>query len=183
MKYLLRMPKSGICANGTCGNPGKHLCSGCGEELYCTKDCQKAHWPAHKLACKMAVKPEAAAFLKSFDALSIKQLKNLLTAKAATMDPKPKYTLLGKLERVAEKPELVKLANENVSTNEVEFLLAGTSKPAPALAASSSGVKANQRNVRNGKYVMQEAPPGTVPTPEQMRQQAAMMRKDPGLYL
>ncbi|CAI7911506.1 unnamed protein product [Closterium sp. NIES-54] len=27
-------------------------CSGCGKVAYCNRDCQKAHWPAHKLTCQ-----------------------------------------------------------------------------------------------------------------------------------
>jgi hypothetical protein len=180
------MPKKlGPCGNGSCGNPGKHLCSGCGEEVYCTKECQKAHWATHKYACKTAVKPEAAALMKSFDGFSIKQLKNLVAAKAAGMDPKHKETLLYKLEHISEKNDLVKLCQENVTLSEVENLLSGTaatSKPVSVapVAVSSSG--RGSGSSRNGKYVLQEAPPGTVPTPDQMRQQAAMMRSNPGSY-
>ncbi|CAI5520224.1 unnamed protein product [Closterium sp. Naga37s-1] len=27
-------------------------CSGCGKVAYCNRDCQKAHWPSHKLTCR-----------------------------------------------------------------------------------------------------------------------------------
>ncbi|GJP56777.1 hypothetical protein CLOM_g15825 [Closterium sp. NIES-68] len=27
-------------------------CAGCGKVAYCSRDCQKAHWPFHKLSCK-----------------------------------------------------------------------------------------------------------------------------------
>ncbi|CAI7856482.1 unnamed protein product [Closterium sp. NIES-53] len=26
-------------------------CSGCGKVAYCSRECQKAHWPSHKLTC------------------------------------------------------------------------------------------------------------------------------------
>src|SRR4051794_15273225 len=106
-----------VCGSANCKKTGKHLCSGCGEEIYCSKECQKEHWPSHKLACKSAVKPEAAVFLKSFDALSIKQLKNILKAKAASFDKKKKDRILTKLESISEKGELVKLVEEHVSAN------------------------------------------------------------------
>jgi len=27
-------------------------CAGCGTTIYCTRECQKAHWPTHKLECQ-----------------------------------------------------------------------------------------------------------------------------------
>ncbi|KAI0355052.1 hypothetical protein OH77DRAFT_340155 [Trametes cingulata] len=43
-----------------------HVCNGCGSALYCSEECQKADWPAHKPICKfnqqtsqlMASRPE-----------------------------------------------------------------------------------------------------------------------------
>lgn len=168
------------CSNPGCDNKGKHLCSACGEEKYCTKECQKSHWGAHKLACKSAVKPEAAALLKSFDSLSSKQLKNIISAKAATMDPKPKHTLLNKLEKIVEKAELVKVARDNVSLSEVESLLSGEAKVNAAAATGGGGVPVARPSRRSGtRMVAQQNPTGT-PSPDQLRQQAAMMRKNPG---
>eukprot|EP01032_Pedospumella_encystans_P033902 gene33902-38315_t len=109
-----------LCAKKGCDNVGKHLCSGCGEEIYCSKECQKAHWAEHKPSCKSAVKPESAALLKSLDSLSIKQLKNVMKAKAATFDNKKKTIVLTKLESIVEKPNLVKFVQEHVNISEVE---------------------------------------------------------------
>lgn len=163
-----------ICGNANCKKNGKHLCSGCGEEIYCSKECQKEHWSAHKLACKTAVKPEAAAFLKSFDALSVKQLKNILKVKAASFDKKKKDIILAKLERLAEKEELVKLVEEHVAKSEIESLLT-SSTPATDSASSSSSI--NKKKTTTTK--VNKAMP--TPTPAQLRQQAEMMRRNPGM--
>lgn len=34
--------------------PPLKMCSGCGGEYYCSAKCQHAHWPTHKLTCKMS---------------------------------------------------------------------------------------------------------------------------------
>ena len=54
----------------------------------------------------MSTKPEAAAFKESFSDLSIKQLKNMLKAKAATFGKAKKDTVLKKLDQMAEKDQL-----------------------------------------------------------------------------
>lgn len=169
-----------VCANTGCENPGKHLCSGCGEEIYCSKECQKAHWAKHKLACKSAVKPEAAMFIKSFDQLSVKQLKNIIIAKATTFEASKKNKILKRVEQTVEKPALVKLVKDHVQPEEIEALLT-TPASAKVEAASSSGT-ASARSAKN-KNVQQRATFEGLPspTPEQLRQQAALMRKNPGM--
>lgn len=47
-----------------CGSPARELCAGCREAVYCNRDCQLAHWPAHKSACRAAKKMAAAAALE-----------------------------------------------------------------------------------------------------------------------
>lgn len=165
------------CANKGCSNLGKHLCSGCGEEIYCSKDCQKAHWASHKNACNSAVKPEAVAFMKSLDSLSIKQLKNVMKAKAASYEGKKKAIVLTKLESIVEKPNLVKFVEEHVVLSEVEALLSAASAEsggAGGPTSSSSGSKGSSKATKSSLPANQP-----MPTPKQLREQARMMREQP----
>ena len=178
------MPSSEpACANGSCGKPGKHLCSGCNEELYCSKDCQKSHWLMHKQSCQSATKAVAGS---SFNALSAKQLKNLLKAKAAGFDKELKKSVLDLLEKTVEKPELVSLVAEHVKLSEIETLLSSTEsangKPNGSSSSSSSSSSSANRSqsVKKSKETSSRSSSQTnVPTPDQMRQQAAAIRKDP----
>lgn len=174
--YVLRMVEiDRVCGSPNCSKTGKHLCSGCGEEIYCSKECQKAHWPVHKTACKSAVKPEAAAFLKSFDDLSVKQLKNILMAKAASFEKKRKERVLASLESVHEKKDLVKLVSDNVKISEIESLLSSTPTSASPSTSSSSSVKPNKSAAKAQSGGM------PTPTPAQLKQQAKLMRENPGM--
>ena len=163
------------CANKGCSKLGKHLCSGCGEEIYCSKECQKDHWAAHKIACKTAIKPEAAALLKSLDELSIKQLKNIMKAKAASFEGKKKGIILTKLDNIVEKPSLVKFVEEYVTLSEVEALLSVPVSESGAGVSSSSG--SGKSSVKAKKAPSMNNQP--MPTPKQMRDQARMMRQQP----
>lgn len=171
-----------LCANPGCENPGKHLCSGCGGEIYCSRECQKAHWAVHKQTCKSSIKPEAAMFIKSFDELSVKQLKNIMIAKASTFDDAKKTKILKKVDSIVEKPALVRLVKEHVQPEEIEALLKtpASAKLEAKEAASSSGNSSSSGNMKN-KKVKQTFEGLPTPTPEQLRQQASMMRKNPGL--
>jgi hypothetical protein len=42
------------CARDGCVKPDTLTCSGCGRVGYCSKECQRAHWKAHKPACRAA---------------------------------------------------------------------------------------------------------------------------------
>ncbi|KIK53008.1 hypothetical protein GYMLUDRAFT_250720 [Collybiopsis luxurians FD-317 M1] len=46
--------KAGFCAHCNNIRDGEHLkrCSGCLRVWYCSKECQKAHWPEHKPRCE-----------------------------------------------------------------------------------------------------------------------------------
>ncbi|KAI8624005.1 hypothetical protein F5Y19DRAFT_491805 [Xylariaceae sp. FL1651] len=42
------------CANqASCNSRGSFVCASCRLVLYCSKTCQKAHWPQHKRSCKV----------------------------------------------------------------------------------------------------------------------------------
>jgi hypothetical protein len=173
------------CGARNCANVGKHLCSGCGEEIYCSKDCQKKDWPVHKPTCKSAVKPEAAALLQSFDQYSVKQLKNIVKAKAATLDAKKKQIILNKLENIVEKPNLVKFVKENVDPSEVEGLLSAPSATDGNSSSSSSSSSSRSSSAAKDNKQKQKPPAVTgannqpMPTPGQLRQQAQTMRQHP----
>lgn len=162
------------CGNKGCRNKGKHLCSGCGEEIYCSKECQKADWAAHKEACKSAVKPESAALLQSFDSLSVKQLKNIMKAKAASYEGKKREIVLSKLDAMVEKPNLVKFVQEHVELAEVETLLSVPVSETSGGSSSSSGNKP-----KGSRSSSTNSPPMPMPTPRQLREQARMMREQP----
>ena len=204
-----------LCANSGCEKAGLHLCSGCGEEIYCSKECQKLHWASHKIACRLAVKPEAAVFMQSFDNLSVKQLKNLLKAKSASFDAKKKTAVIEQLDHIVEKPQLLYLVKQHVQPSEIEVLLSTSVLPIPSSTQnfnsssdkssvpSSSGSGGSRyskgaggRGVRNsaasggqghrgghhgngqqGGLATQEI--NGQPTPDQMRQQASLIRKNP----
>lgn len=158
-----------LCANKNCKNEGKHLCSGCAEESYCSKECQKSHWVTHKSECKAAVKPQEAISAQSFESLSIKQLKNALKAKAATFDSTKRQQVLEELERLVEKPALVKFVSEHMKLAEVEVLLTSSTATSSSKSSSSSSSKPKKTSRSNIP----------TPTPEQLREQAIMMRKNP----
>lgn len=166
------------CANGSCTKLGKHLCTGCSEAIYCSRDCQRAAWSTHKEVCKLAVKPQA---MTSFDSLSAKQLKNIIKVKAANMDPGKRKNILDSLDRMVEKPQLVKLVEEHVKLSEVEGLLTAADAKINTSGTSSSSSSASKSSTatKKAKEATKNYPP--TPTPEQLRQQAMMIRKDPGM--
>lgn len=181
------------CANPECEKIGVHLCAGCGEEIYCSKSCQKTHWLAHKAQCQNALRPKATvSTTQSFDSLSIKQLKNVLKAKAGSFDRVKREKILDQLENIVEKPALVNFVSEYVKIAEVETLLAVPESSSKAASATGSGSglstgkakkdKDREREVKKQNMQGVQGHGGQhVPSPEQMRQQAAIMRKDPDL--
>jgi hypothetical protein len=130
----------------------------------------------HKNACNSAVKPEAVAFMKSLDSLSIKQLKNVMKAKAASYDGKKKAIVLTKLESIVEKPNLVKFVEEHVELSEVEALLSASVEAGSGTTSSSSSSKTSSKATKASAAAAAAQP---MPTPKQLREQARMMREQP----
>ncbi|KAF5984263.1 hypothetical protein FCOIX_2766 [Fusarium coicis] len=53
-----------LCANcgpdsAACQNAGKSSCANCRLVVYCSSNCQKAHWPIHKTHCKSSLNSES----------------------------------------------------------------------------------------------------------------------------
>ncbi|MCJ1235698.1 hypothetical protein MMC14_003669 [Varicellaria rhodocarpa] len=44
------------CSSNSCSNTGTSRCNGCQDVLYCSKECQKAHWKTHKQTCSSSQK-------------------------------------------------------------------------------------------------------------------------------
>ena len=60
------------CGKTVLGGPGTGLCAGCRFVAYCSRECQAAHWAAHKVLCKEmrnAQKAASAAPVSPFGAL------------------------------------------------------------------------------------------------------------------
>ena len=192
------------CSRPGCTNHGIHLCSGCGEESYCSKECQKDHWIDHKIQCKLgnknsytyiiyilifiiilATKPETAAILQSFDNLSIKQLRNLVIAKSASMEPKKKINVLNQLDNLQERSQILWLVKQHIQPVEIEVLLTNSN----IVIQQVSNQDNNTRNKHSKKKIINQVSsnqPNTTsnqtmgtPNPEQMKQQAAFMKKNP----
>lgn len=168
-----------MCANPKCSKTGVHLCSGCSEEIYCSKDCQKVHWPAHKTACQAAAKSKLETPLtQSFDSLSVKQLKNVLIAKVANFEKSKKEKILNGLTNHVEKKELIKYISGYVKINEVESLLQAP-PPSPTAGSSSDATTGSSSSGSKRRPLKPKAAPA--PTPSQIHQQAMMMRKHPDM--
>lgn len=115
--------------------------------------------------------------MTSFDDLSIKQLKAVLTNKVAELDTKKREKVLTKLEKIVEKPALIDLVSKHVDIGEVGSLLKApaVSKDQNSSSAARRGAAANNNN--NIKYNQNFA----MPSSDQMKQQAAMLRSNPQL--
>jgi hypothetical protein len=48
------------CAKPECDGAGAKKCAGCLKVYYCTRECQLAHWPAHKTECRQSANKAAS---------------------------------------------------------------------------------------------------------------------------
>jgi ankyrin repeat protein len=58
-KQNLYLEARTYCAKPGCDGAGAKKCAGCLKVYYCTRECQLAHWPAHKAECRQ--NPDIAA--------------------------------------------------------------------------------------------------------------------------
>lgn len=181
------MASTAKCCNPSCENLGKHLCSNCAEASYCSSSCQKSHWSDHKLACKTAHKPEAAALLQSFKDLSISQLRNILKVKLRSFSETKRKNVTLLMESALEKPTLLKLVQEHVEPSEIDALLSTkptSTSPVPSSSSGSSSVAAGKRPKGSKDNSSSKAPqmnPANMPSPDELRKRAREIRKNPDL--
>jgi len=169
------------CGHDGCEQRGKSLCAACAEVTYCSKDCQKAAWPTHKLVCKKAaLVQETASLTQSFKDMSVTQLRNLLKTKMFKMpgiSENKRKLVLSQMETAIEKPALLRLVQEHVDPSEIETLLSNSgSAPVASTTGSSSS---SGRRVGNGNQRTAGMGKPTMPSPDVIRENIKKIRKNP----
>lgn len=53
---LFTADMASTCSSPECSQTGALRCTGCSEVSYCSKDCQRTHWPTHKKNCAASLK-------------------------------------------------------------------------------------------------------------------------------
>lgn len=181
----------GVCSRAGCSKAGTKLCSQCGEAAYCSGECQKEAWiTGHKEQCCLATKPEVVTMTQKMDDLSLKQLKNVVIAKAAQYNANRRAIILAKLEqKEKDKGQLLTLAAENVLVSEIEPLLTGRGGAASGGSSSGGGGGASTTlSSSGGKKVLSRKDKvkaaleeHKMPSVEQLRKQARTMSRNPEL--
>ena len=126
--------------------------------------------------------------LKTFDELSIRQLKHLLAAKAAQYPEKKREITLRIMEQQKEKAQLMKLVTQNVQPGEIEELLAAEAPSSSGRSSSSSSSGGSNSSANMSKKERQRAEKAKaalenqdLPSADMLRKQARQMSRNPEL--
>lgn len=157
------------CSNAGCGKNGDLKCSKCGAAQYCSKECQVGHWSVHSATCYQKTSDNKILL----ESLSVKQLKYMLKMKAASMSEGEREALKEGEARVVEKAPLISLVESSMSQSEMKQFLASYAqeKNAPPQTSSARKPRKPDSQLEDLKRA----------TPEQLRQQARVFRRDPDL--
>ena len=170
--------------------PGVHLCSGCGEEVYCSAKCQRDAWGLHRDRCKdVKATLSQVSDKKSFEPLSSKQLRNILKAKAIQFKSKDeRKVVIDELDTIVEKSDLITLVSKHVKFGEVESLLSSSTswratevEGSSGVGSSSSGNGVDKKSLKKATKKNGGGSGMPVLTAAQLREQAKLMRNNPGL--
>lgn len=77
-----------LCAVHGCDKTGTKMCSRCGKEAYCSAECQRRAWKAHKLVCQKAdsLESDASEFLRAGRLYAAKEVLCRLPARSAALE-------------------------------------------------------------------------------------------------
>ena len=106
--------------------------------------------------------------------------------KIASFEPSKKEKILNQLDQIIEKPALVKFVAKYVKVSEVDNLLPESITPAPTEKKETKPVKKTSNSSTTTSSNNRQAynnynPNQPTPSPEQLLQQAAMMKKNPDM--
>ena len=123
---------------------------------------------------------------KTFDELSIRQLKHLLAAKAAQYPEKKREITLRIMEQQKEKAQLMKLVTQNVQAGEIEELLAAEAPSSSGSSSTSSSGGNSSANMSKKERQRAEKAKAALenqdlPSADMLRKQARQMSRNPEL--
>lgn len=155
------------CSNAGCGKNGDLKCSKCGAAQYCSKECQVGHWAVHSATCYQKTSDNKI----QLESLSVKQLRYMLRMKAASLSEGEREALKASEAAIVEKPPLVALVDSSMSQSEMKQFLASYAQEKSAPAQTPS--------VRKPRKPDSQLEDLRRATPDQLRQQARLFRRDP----
>lgn len=107
-------PAARGCGAAGCSGLGTKLCTRCGVEAYCSAECQRKAWKAHKLVCKPVETPESQA-------AEMLRVGRLYSAKVAlARSAKPSAALEGELEERAKMGIYVEIIGDSLRLEPIE---------------------------------------------------------------